>query len=209
MNHATRITASALGIYAGLLGMAHGIYEVLQGNVRQVSMMFNAIGPPCQASKTAHACFPAMSIVSNMRVTGVLAILIGLLMVTWAVAFIQRKHGGLVMILLSTLLLLVGGGFIPPMIGILSGTLGSWINIPLTWRLRNLSDSTKLVLTKMWPWSLVIFFSWILLQMLLGVVYTELVLKMSSLFLFIEFGLVVLVALTAFAFDIQNKSLKT
>ena len=209
MNHATRVASSALGIYAGLLGMAHGIYEVLQGVVNPESFMFNAIGPPCQASKTAHACFPAMSIVPNMRVTGVLAILVGLLMVTWAAAFIQRKHGGLVMILLSILLLLVGGGFIPPMIGILSGALGSRINTPLTWRLRHLSDRANQVLTKIWPWSLVAFFSWILLQMVLGVVITELVLKIDSIFFLIEFGLLVLVALSAFAFDIQNNSLGT
>ena len=38
MNKATRIAASALGVYAGLLGMAHGLYEVLRGEFRPESL---------------------------------------------------------------------------------------------------------------------------------------------------------------------------
>jgi len=40
--------------------------------------------------------------------------------------FIQRKNGGLTLILLSILMLLVGGGFIPPLFGIIAGVIGSY-----------------------------------------------------------------------------------
>ena len=203
MNRATRTAAAALGVYAGLLGAAHGFYEVIQGGVRTEGIMFNAIGPPCLASKTAHACLPAMSLIPNLQTTGILAVLLGLIMVIWAAAFIQRKLGGPVMILLSILLLLVGGGFIPPMIGILSGVVGSRINAPLSGR--RLSERVSHNLARLWPWSMVAFFAWILIQMISGSLFADFVLKTGSLNLFIEFGLVVLAVLSAFANDMRDK----
>ncbi len=44
-NSATRIVASAVGVYGGLLGMEHGIGETLQGNVAPGGILINAIGP--------------------------------------------------------------------------------------------------------------------------------------------------------------------
>lgn len=44
MNSAARIAASALGVYAGLLGVEHGVLEPLQGNVAPDGIMINAIG---------------------------------------------------------------------------------------------------------------------------------------------------------------------
>lgn len=46
MKSTMRIAASALGIYAGLLGMEHGVFETLQGNVAPNGIMINAIGVP-------------------------------------------------------------------------------------------------------------------------------------------------------------------
>jgi len=206
MNNATRIAAIGLGVYAGLLGMTHGVYEVLQGDVQPESLMFNAIGPPCVASETASACLPAMSVIPNFQVTALLTILVGLLMVVWTAAFIHRKHGSLVMMLLSIGLLLVGGGFIPPMIGLLSGAIASRINAALFWRKPLFSERASFNLARVWPWTLVAFFSWILLQMIIGSIYTDLVLKAGSLFLIIEFGLVMLAVLSAFDYDIQDKT---
>jgi hypothetical protein len=206
MNHATRKAAASLGVYAGLLGMTHGVYEVLQGNIPPESLVFNAIGPPCVASETASACLPAMSVIPNTQLTGILTILVGLAMVVWAAAFIHRDRGSLVMILLSISLLLVGGGFIPPMIGILSGAIASRINAALFWRRPLFSERTSHNLSRLWPWILVAYFSWILLQLVIGQVFTGFVLMNSSLFLFIEFGLLVLVVLSAFAYDMKAKT---
>ena len=44
-NSATRIVASTVGMYGGLLGVEHGIGETLQGNVAPDSLLINAIGP--------------------------------------------------------------------------------------------------------------------------------------------------------------------
>lgn len=71
-----------------------------------------------------------MTIVTNLLVTGVLTIIVSLAVIVWSVAFIQRKRGGLILILLSTAMLLAGGGFGPPILGILDGVAGLGINAP-------------------------------------------------------------------------------
>ena len=44
-NSATRRVASTVGVFAGLLGLEHGIGETLQGNGAPGSVLINAIGP--------------------------------------------------------------------------------------------------------------------------------------------------------------------
>jgi hypothetical protein len=40
---ATRVVASALGIAAGLLGMEHGIFEFLQGNIKADNVIIKSL----------------------------------------------------------------------------------------------------------------------------------------------------------------------
>ena len=56
--------------------------------------------------------------------------------------FIGRKHGGLVLILLSVALILVGGGLGPPILGVIVGFAATRINAPLTW-CTHLSDGAR------------------------------------------------------------------
>jgi hypothetical protein len=67
-NRATRIVASTFGVLAGLLGIEHGYFETLQGNVAPGGMYILAIGPPCQTNKMWHGCEPAMTIIPNFFV---------------------------------------------------------------------------------------------------------------------------------------------
>src|SRR5450756_1203311 len=91
MKSATRVAISTIGVYAGLLGAVHGYFETLQGNVAPSGIAIKAIGPPCQADKVWHACLPAITLVPNFLVAGILAIIISFTIVVWAAAFIQRK----------------------------------------------------------------------------------------------------------------------
>jgi hypothetical protein len=90
-----RVTTAFLGIYAGLIAIQHGIFEILQGSRAPGSLLFNAIGPPCQAEAVWHACFPAMTLIPNLLITGIAAILVGLGMAVWAVMFVGRRPAGL------------------------------------------------------------------------------------------------------------------
>ncbi len=120
---ATRVVASVLGAVAGLVAIYHGYNETLQGSVPTGGILINAIGPPCQGN----ACLPAMTLVPNFQITGILAIIMGLVVFVWAAVLIQRRRGGVILIVLSVLLLLVGGGYLPPALGIIAGIVGTRI----------------------------------------------------------------------------------
>ena len=66
-----------------------------------------------------------MTVVPSFRSTGIITILVSLVVMAWSALFIQRKNGGLILSLLSILMLLVGGGFIPPLFGIIAAAMGS------------------------------------------------------------------------------------
>jgi hypothetical protein len=112
--NATRVVASTLGVMAGLLGLEHGYFETLQSNLTPSGIVISAIGAPCQVNEAWHGCEPALTIVPSFFVTGILAIAVSLVVIVWATAFVRRKHGGMILILLSVAQLLVGGGFDPP-----------------------------------------------------------------------------------------------
>ena len=117
-----RAAASIIGIIAGLSGASHGFGEMLQGNVTPSGIVIQA-----WPGLTDLGGEPAMTIVPSFLVTGVLAVIFGLIVTVWAAALVQRKNGGLVPILLSVILLLVGGGFFPPGFGVTAGIIGTRI----------------------------------------------------------------------------------
>ena len=59
--------------------------------------------------------------------------------------------GGLILILLSITMLLVGAGFAPPIMGILAGVAGLGINAHTWWGTR-LPINIQHYLAKAWPW---------------------------------------------------------
>src|SRR5512139_3013445 len=131
MRKATRVVAASFGIVAGIAGLEHGYFEILRGDTKPASLAFPSMGPPCVPEEIWNACEPAMSILPNFLITGILSVILGLLITVWSAAFVQRKHGGPILILLSVALLLFGGGFFPPLIGIVGGAAGMKINKPI------------------------------------------------------------------------------
>lgn len=117
---ATRVVVAVLGGIVGLAGVEHGLGEVLQHPERADGLLIESW--PDVAALEILSGEPAMTVVPNLFVTGVLAMTVGLLVIVWSVGFATRRHGGLVLIGLSALLLLVGGGLAPPLMG---GILGA------------------------------------------------------------------------------------
>ena len=147
---AARSIASVFGALAGLGGITHGVGEVLQGNVAADGIWINSWAEGPIADNMGGE--PGITIVPNLLVTGILAITISLILMIWAGAFVQRKNGGQTMILLSVIMLLVGGGVGPPVMGILAGVAGLGINAPPGWWHKHLSASLRCVLAKLHPW---------------------------------------------------------
>lgn len=154
MNKATRIFTSAFGALMALAGIEHGIGEVLQGNVRPEGVMIQSW--PGSAHFESLGGEPAMTIVPNLLITGILAIFFSLILLVWAVWFVPRRNGGWVMILLSVPVLLFGGGIFPPILAMLVGLVGTRINAPLTWWRNRVSASFRRTLGKLWPWLLAV-----------------------------------------------------
>lgn len=85
----TRIAAAVLGLYAGLLGAAHGYFATHQVDIVSTDIDIIAIGAPCRPEEIWYACLPAMTVVPKLRLSPGLAIAVSLMAVLWAVSFIQ------------------------------------------------------------------------------------------------------------------------
>jgi hypothetical protein len=170
MRKATKTVAAWLGVLAGIAGLEHGYFEILQGNLRPAGLMFPSWGAEiCDPTKLWHACEPALSILPNFLATGIITVILGLLVTAWSAWFLQGKYGGLGLILLSLVLLLFGGGFFPPLIGLIGGAAGTQINRPLSGQP---GSFTRLVV-KLWPWPLVLLVGWLLAQFPLGYFFND------------------------------------
>ena len=154
MRSATQVTVSTFGVMMALAGIEHGIGEVLQGNRAPSGIMFPSW--PGSAFFRSGAGEPAMTIIPNLLVTGILAVLFSLIYLVWATRFVQRKHAGLILILLAIVMLLVGGGIFPPVIGIFIGVLGTRINVPSTSWHTQPAVGLRPFLGKVWRWSFVV-----------------------------------------------------
>jgi len=70
-------------------------------------------------------CFPAMTILpTNFRVVGIVTVIVAIITLLSVIATIRGKGRGLGLLLSSIALLLVGGGFYAPRLGIIGAIAG-------------------------------------------------------------------------------------
>ena len=210
---ATRIVASTIGVVVGLAGLEHGIFEILQGNAMTNGLVIDAIGPGQKL--WAGATEPAFTIIPNFFWSGILAVTVGVLVTIWAVVFIERKHGGVVLFFLSILLFLVGGGSPPIFLGVIASLVATRINKPLNWWRAHFSLDARNFLTKLWPWSILIFVLMFWSSVAMAITGWPLVIfdasGTNSYFILSILGYVsdvimLLVVVACFAYDIQHRN---
>lgn len=211
LSSATRAVASTLGVLVGLAGIEHGFFELLQGNVTPSGIMIDAIGPAQRFWE--YGTERALTIIPNFFVTGILAIVFGLLVTIWAGVFIDRKYGAGVLMLLSIILWLVGGGFGPIFMSILAIVTATRINKPLKWWRAHLPVNLRGFLVKLWPWSIIAFLLLFLISVEIAIFGYPLMwffganvtYDIQYTFAFIMVGFMPVSILTAFAYDIQRR----
>lgn len=115
----TIAVASILGIFAGIGGASHGPGEILQGNIAPEGIIIEA-----WPALTLLAGEPAMTLIPSFSISGILTVTTGVAVTILAATRIQSKNGALILILLSTMMLFVGGGLIPPAFGVVAGIIG-------------------------------------------------------------------------------------
>ena len=133
MNRATRINVATIGVIFGIGGMTHGFAEVLQGNTPTDGFFINAIAAGSSWTRWAEGGEGAFTIVPNILVTGILAMLVGLTVVIWALGYVHKPRGPLVYLLLFVLLFLVGGGIGQVIFFIPACLVATRIRRPLDW----------------------------------------------------------------------------
>ena len=207
MRSATRIVVSAMGVIMGLAGIEHGVGEILQGNIAPEGIVIASW--PDSAFFRIVAGEPAMTIIPNLLITGILAVLVSLIVLAWVTLFVHKKRGGAILILWSTILLLVGGGFGPPLLGIILGTAATGINAPMAWWRTRLPGGIRRFFGKLWRWSLgACLITWLMLFPGSAVLAHFSGLDdpgfMSVLSLF-AFGFLLLAILTALGYDTQRQ----
>ncbi|GAA3560938.1 hypothetical protein GCM10022419_046980 [Nonomuraea rosea] len=146
--NATRTVVSTFGLLAGLAGIEHGVGEILQGSVKPEGPVIES-WPDTKAFEILGG-EPALTVIPNLLVTGIAAVIVAVALLVWSVRFADRRHGGLVLILLSVLLLLVGGGFGPPLIGIIIGIGATRMGATPRRRPGRVAQAVG----RVWPWVL-------------------------------------------------------
>lgn len=179
---ALRILGRCFGAFAGFAGIEHGYFEIQQGEVPPPGMYFPSMGAPCDPDAAWHGCEPAITVLPDLLTAGIASVILGGITAIWALFFIERREGGAVLALLSAGLLAVGGGVVPPVIGIVGGL----VNLGVPRRMAGRAAAGPLA--ALWPWSLVAFAGFLVAMVVVGLLANELV---------VRYGIVVLVGLPA------------
>ena len=208
---ATHVVASTFGILVGLAGINHGIFEVLQGNVVPSSIMIEAIGPAQRFWE--YGTETALTVVPSYLFSGLLSILVGMVVIVWALAFMDKKYGSGIFMLLSIILFLVGGGFAPIFMAVLASLTATRINQPLKFWGKVLPGFVQRGLAKIWQATLIAFVILFIFSVMIAVFGWPLTMFLDDEHTFgllnsisyLMVGLMLLSVLTGFAYDLQQR----
>jgi len=211
---ALRMVASSTGVVAGIGGIEHGFLEMLQGNSVPSGRVVEAIGVAQRF--WVYGTEPAFTIIPNFLVTGILAMIVGLMVIIWSIAFIDTKYGALVLLCLSTIMFLVGGGFAPPVFAIVAILAAILMNKPFRWLRTHIPEKLIDLLARLWKIALVPFIALSLIEMinaifgypLLWFFDEDKIVDIQMTFgNIIFFGLGPIVLITSLAYDIKKRKL--
>jgi hypothetical protein len=140
-------------------------------------------------------------------------VILGLIVTVWAVGYIDRKYGALVLMLLSIALFLVGGGFAPIFMAVIASLAASRIDKQLKfWRVI-LPVPLRKFLGKIWKWILIAFVLIFVFSVIVAIFGWPLTIYFDdeTAFMhlnnlsFIMVGMMLLAVFSAFAYDIQRQ----
>ena len=113
------MTVAVLGTLVGLAGAEHGLGEILQGPTRPDGLVIES-WPDTDAFEIV-AGEPALTFIPNLLIAGILTVIVSIMVIAWSASWIIRERSGWTLIALCAVLLVVGGGFGPPLLGVIIG----------------------------------------------------------------------------------------
>lgn len=140
---------ATIGVVFGLGGMAHGFFESLQGYVPTNGLVIHAIGETHRM--WAYGNEPAFTIIPNFLVTGIAAMLTGLVIIIWSVGFLHQKNGPSVFLKLFIVSFFVGGGIGQVIFFTMGWTFATFIHKPLKRWEKFMSSRLRQAISGLWP----------------------------------------------------------
>lgn len=208
---ARQITLAGMGAIMAMAGFEHGLGEALQGNVAPGGLVIESW--PHSEFYRSLAGEPAMTLIPNLLVSGVLTMLLSLALLVWMLRFVDRPDSALIIPALSITLLLVGGGFGPPVLGLILAAATTKVNSPSTRWHSKLPRGARQVLAASWP----ILFAGCIMAWLLMLLGLPAVAYLSGLesdavvlgVLVLAFFLLALALFSSFARDVESGAIRT
>jgi len=157
------VVVAAFGILCGVTGIIAGCFEIRQGNIAPSGFVISTIGS--NYSMADDFTYRAVTIVPNLLITGILAIIVSCLVIIWSVRFVHKKKGVLILLGLFIMQTLFGGGWIIDL-AIITCILAIVIDRPLNWWRLHLPAQLHLWLSRLLPVALV-FYTIISISMLI------------------------------------------
>lgn len=158
MNKSTVLLYRILGMLTGILGIEHGVGELLLGNKTIENLFF--LSWPNNRFFEIMAGEPALSIIHNYLFTGILAILLSIIFVLTIWVLKPGKLQVLIQFFIVTMMILLGAGFGPPLLGIFVIPIGVKRNSEHR-AMKKISFQILKALSIFWPFSFgACMFSW-------------------------------------------------
>lgn len=152
-NPATHRIVATMGVLAGIGSIDHGLLECLQGNRPTPGLIINALGAGYRWTVWSEGGEGAFTVVPNFLATGILATLIGLLLILWSLRRIHTAHGPAVFLLLSMASFLAGGGVAQVPLFTLNWAAATRIRSPLGFWRGWIPRPARMVLGGWWRWT--------------------------------------------------------
>ena len=148
----TRRVVAAFGILCGLTGIIAGFFETLQGNIAPSGIKISTIGP--NYTMADDFTYFAVTIIPNLRITGIAAILVSSLVIIWSTRYMDRKKIAISLLGFSIAQMLVGGGWVIDLT-VITSLLATQINKPHEWWRKRLPANPRRWLARLFPVSTV------------------------------------------------------
>jgi hypothetical protein len=153
-NSATHAIVTTLGVLVGIGSIDHGLLETVQGYRPTPGLIVNALGSGYRWTVWKQGGEGAFTLIPNFLVSGILATLLGVLMIYWALRFIHKKHGPAVFLLLGIASFLTGGGIAQIVLFTIVWGFATRIRSTLAFWRWLIPPPVRPALGCLWPWTL-------------------------------------------------------
>jgi hypothetical protein len=153
-NSATRSIACTLGVLVGIGSVDHGLLECLQGFRPTHGLIVNALGSGYRWTVWKQGGEGEFTLIPNFLVTGVIATMLGLLMIVWSIRFIRSPYGPTVLLSLGIASFLTGGGVAQIVLFTVAWAVATRIGASLSFWRWLLPPVARPLLGRLWPWTL-------------------------------------------------------